>query len=112
MPSQNISIFALPLLLTAEVKKGAFVDIGGKTAEPGGYALGVAYVDGSAGEAVAVDVLGTAQVVAGGSIAVGAEIEVGADGKAVTRASGTLVGRALQAATSAGDVIEILLIQS
>jgi len=109
---QNISIFTLPVKLTAAVNQRTFVNLAGTTSVAGTYALGVAQTDGEIGDMVTVDVLGTSQVVAGGVIAVGAQVEVGANGKAITKASGVVVGRALEAAAAADDIIEVLLIPS
>jgi len=118
MPSQNHAILTLPLLLTEDVRANTFVDLTGGTAEPGGYAYGVATfnatLQGVPGvrDTVSVHVLGTAQVVAGGAVEVGEAVQVGSGGKAVPHASGEKVGRALQAANADGDLIEVLLIPS
>jgi hypothetical protein len=44
-------------------------------------------------------------VTAGGTIAFGAEVEVGTGGKAVTIASGKARGRAVEAGTNGNDVM-------
>ena len=71
---------------------------------------GLAQTDAASGEQVAVDVQGTGIAIAGAAIAVGADLEVGAAGKLVTKAAGVSVGRALQAAGADGDLIEIMLL--
>lgn len=109
---QNISILNLPLILTAQVEAYTFVDLSGANATPGGYALGSVITNGEPGDAVTVDVCGTAQVTAGAAISAGAEIQVGPNGKAITKTSGKTVARALEAASGDGSVIEILLLPS
>lgn len=107
---QNISIFNLTVVATAVIAANTFVTVGGTTAAAAGNALGVTDTAGGIGQALNVNVLGTALVVAGGAIAAGAAVEVGAAGSAVTKAAGVTVGRALAAAVGAGDLVEILLI--
>lgn len=49
---------------------------------------------------------------AGGAIAAGAALQVGADGKAITADAGKVVARAAPGATATadGDVLEVILI--
>ena len=110
--SQSISVLALSLLASGALTNRRFVTAGGAPAPAAGNAVGVSRTDASDGEAVTVDVLGTAEVVAGGAIANGTAVEVGADGKAVALAAGVVVGRALEAAAADGDVIEVLLVSN
>ncbi len=107
--SQKISLLTLAIVATAVVVGERFVQ-GGATATAAGRASGVAATGAAIGETFPVDALGTAIVVASDVIAVNAAIEVAADGKAVTKSAGVTVARALQAATAAGDRIEVLLI--
>ncbi|WP_445364401.1 capsid cement protein [Microbulbifer sp. ANSA003] len=107
---QSISLLTLTLAATAAISAGRFTAGDGTTASAGGNALGVSRCSAEAGEDFPVDVIGTAQVTAAGAIAVDDAIEVGADGKAATKSSGVTVARALQAASSDGDSIEVLLI--
>lgn len=75
------------------------------TATAAGRICGVAGNDASTGELVNV-VRGNSRVVkvaAGGSISAGAEVEVGAAGKAVAKSSGTAVGYALTQASNNTD---------
>lgn len=51
---------------------------------------------------------GTRKMVAAGAIAAGADVWAAASGKVNDVASGTYVGKALEAATADGDVIEVL----
>ncbi|ERG63531.1 hypothetical protein L332_03575 [Agrococcus pavilionensis RW1] len=76
------------------------------TATAAGLTFGVASRDTASGAKLHV-LRGPGTVVpvtAGGTIARGAEVEVGASGRAVTLASGKARGRALTAGTSGNDV--------
>lgn len=108
---QSIPILTLTFKATAAILAERFVSpTGAITATTAANSAGVARSNAAIGEAYPVDVLGTAVVVAGAAIAVGAEIEVGAGGKAVTKSAGKTVARALQSATGDGSRIEVLLI--
>ena len=110
--TQKISLLALAVTATAALTAERFVTGGGATATAAGRALGVTQTSAVSGQIVAVDVVGTAVVTAGGAIAKDAAIEVGTAGKAVTKSAGVTVARALQAAAADGDRIEVLLIQN
>jgi Uncharacterized conserved protein (DUF2190) len=77
------------------------------TAAGAGKVAGVAAYDAPNNSKVAV-IRGKGQIVpvtAGGTIAAGAEVEVGTGGKVVTSASGVKVGRALGAGANNQDCI-------
>jgi len=77
------------------------------TATAAGKVAGVAAYDAPTNSRVAV-IRGKGQIVpvtAAGTIAAGAEVEVGAGGKVVTSASGAKVGRALSAGSNNTDCI-------
>lgn len=107
---QNISIFDLAIHTTAAIAANTFVAVTGTPAVAAGNALGVATFDAAIGATVTCNVIGTATVIAGGAIAKGAAVEVGATGFAVTKATGVTVGRALNATLLAGEFVEVLLI--
>lgn len=111
--TQKISVLTLSVAAAAQLLAERFISPTGAIATAAGNALGVTTTRAEvAGQLIAVDVLGTTVVVAGGAIAAGAAIEVGADGKAVTKAAGITVARAAPgaSATADGDRIEVLLI--
>lgn len=108
--SQKIVLLTLPVVAAAALTDKRFVTATGAVATAAGNALGVTTSDAAIGDQVGVDVIGTTTVTAGGAIAKNAQVEVGTSGKAVTKASGTVVARALEAATADGDVIEVLLL--
>ena len=92
--------------LSAAIKGGHFVGLDGALAPANGPALGPLYMDGSAGENVAVTLLGVVPVVAGGTIQEDARVAVGADGKAkqYDPVSDTVIHTAVVAGAAAGDV--------
>jgi len=112
MSMQAISIFTLSVVAAGAITKHRFVTHGNTQAGAAANTLGVARTAAAPNEGLTVDVIGTAVVEAGAAIAAGAAIETDATGRAVTKAAGVTVGRALQAATAAGDFIEVLLIQN
>lgn len=111
MSRQFIPVLTLSLVATGALAAERFVTHAGAQAGAAARTLGVARAKAdAAGEAVPVDVLGTAVVEAGAAIAVGAQLETDANGRAVTKAAGPAVAVALQAAGAAGEFIEVLLI--
>lgn len=76
------------------------------TATAAGLSVGVAVRDAAAGAKVLVyrSKGAVVPVTAGGTIALGAEVEIGSNGRAVTLASGKARGRAWSAGTSGNDV--------
>lgn len=103
---------------TAAVNARRFLAISGNRVSGGNLAVahataagrifGVAGSDAAQGDLVTVVRDGVVKVTAGGNIAAFAEVEVGSNGQAVTKASGIAVGYALTAATS-GNPAEISL---
>ena len=94
-------VLVTTITATGEIVKDRFVNFAGAQAKAGEAVLGVAPYDVANGDTAAVDVVGIAVVEAGGAIAAGAEIQVGANGRAIT-ATGTniRVGKALEAAVA------------
>jgi hypothetical protein len=91
----------------AGATEGQVVAIAAATDKP----LGVQYdTPNAAGKAIEVVSAGIVEVTAGAAVAYGAEVQTNASGKAITvTTGGTVVGRALQAATADGDRIAVLL---
>lgn len=85
-----------------------FVGFDGNIATAGSKAMGICEADTDAGQACPVNIDGVLLITAGGVIAVGEEVEVGADGKAVALAGGKSNGYALDPATHDGEVIRIV----
>lgn len=109
---QSIPILTLPLTASATVRTERFVTYAGAECGAGVAAAGVSADAGVSGDLIPVVRLGTAVVVCSAAVNAGALVETATDGRAVTRTTGVVVGRALTASTAAGQRIEVLLIPS
>jgi hypothetical protein len=113
MSQQSVSILALTIAATTAVAACRFVTPLGAQVAADGNAIGVSRVTAAIGEQMPVDVQGTAVVEAGAAIAKGATCKVDASGRAITWiTSGARVAIALEAATAAGQFIEVLLMDN
>lgn len=111
MSRQAHALLTLTVALTGTVAANRFVTVAGAQAGADANTLGVACTAGGSGDKIPVDVLGTAVVEAGAAVSAGATLETDASGCAVTWAtSGPKVAIALEEATAAGQLIEVLLI--
>lgn len=110
MASANISMMALTVIATAALTANRAASIAGAVPAAGATSFGIARSDAAIGEAVTVDVMGTAIAEVGAAVAKGAALEVGANGKLITKTSGVTVARALEAGAGDGSMIEVLLI--
>ena len=111
------NVSTLTLTVTAAVALAAcrFVTQAGAYPAAGAAAFGVTRSSAeAAGDLVPVDVQGTAIAEAGAAITLDAPLMVDATGRVVPLTVGSKlpVGRAMQAATAAGQQIEILLVPS
>lgn len=108
---QSIPALTLSILASGAVLAHRFVTPLRDQAVADENTFGVACSDAVDGAALAVDVLGTTIVEAGAAIADGATLKSDANGKAITWAvSGAKVAVAMEAASAAGQFIEVLLI--
>lgn len=112
MAASQTAIFVQTIIATAAITAGRGVTIAGAVPAAAATALGLAQTGGAIGEAIPVNVLGTAVGEAGAAIALGAALEFDATGRVITKAAGITIGRALTAAAAAGDQVEVLLIPS
>lgn len=111
MSQQNISLLTLTLVASGAVAVNRFVTPLGAQAGADANTMGVARAATADTLKMPVDVLGTAIVEAGAAVAAGATVKSDASGRAITWVtSGAKVGIAMQAATAAGQFIEVLLI--
>lgn len=110
MSQQNTPILKLPMKASAAVAARRFVTAAGAQAGAGANALGVSEYAAASGEMFPAVALGTAIVEAGAAFSAGAALQADADGKAITKDAGATVARALQAASAAGDLVEIIII--
>lgn len=110
MSQQAKAVLALTVVATATITACRFAQSDGTLAGAGENALGIARSTVASGDPVTVDVLGTAVMECGGTLAVGDTIKSDASGKGVVWAtSGAKIAIALQAGVS-GNFIEVLLI--
>lgn len=111
MSQQSIALLTLTAALAGTVAANRFVTPAGAQAGADANTLGVARSAGVASDKVSVDVLGTAIVEAGAAVSAGATLKSDASGRAITWVtSGAKVAVALEAASAAGQFIEVLLI--
>ncbi|MBH2010287.1 MAG: DUF2190 family protein [Xanthomonadaceae bacterium] len=80
----------------------------GNPAALGERALGVPVTDFDAGEQAGVATHGEILVEAGAAVAVGAQVQSDASGRAITLDTGVAFGTARDAAAAAGDIIRVL----
>lgn len=110
MPA-NIPLGTVGITATATIAQYQPIQASGAAATAAGNAVGFANVAGVSGDRIPTTVIGTAIAVAGAAIAVGALVEVHTTvAQVVTKAAGIAIGRALTAASAAGDLIEVLII--
>lgn len=101
-------VLVTTITATGAIVKNRFVNFKGAQAGVGDPILGVAPYDVETGDTAAVDVVGIAVVESGGAVAIGAEVGADAQGCAIPDALRN-VGRALTAATAAGETVRVLL---
>lgn len=110
MSAQSIPLQTLPLTLTGTVTGNRFVKYDGTQTGAGENSMGVARTSGVSGDVIPVDTDGTAVVEAGAAVTAGDTLKADSSGRGITWAtSGAKIGVALQAATAAGQFIEVKL---
>lgn len=92
----------------AALARMRFANFAGSQATAGQVVLGVPVSNFDIGEQAGVATHGEILVEAGAAIAVGAEVESDATGRAVTKTTGAAAGRARDAAGAAGAFIRVL----
>lgn len=113
MSTQSIPLLTLTLAAASAVAVCRFVTPLGAQAGADANTLGASCSAAGAGERFPVDVRGTTTLEAGAAVTVGATLKSDAQGRAITwAASGAKVGIALEAATAAGQFIEVLLVDN
>lgn len=92
---------------TGAIVKNRFVGYTGAQAAAAAAVVGVADDDAAIGQMAPLKCRGHLVVEAGAAVAVGAQVESDASGRAITLAAGVSAGRAMDAATAAGQFIRI-----
>lgn len=109
----KIVLLSLSVAAAGAVAAGHFINQAGAYPAAGGLPIGVAACDGDAGDLLPVDVMGVSEAVAGAAIALDKPLMLDAQGRVIEHdgaAASVAVGRSMQAATAAGDVIEVFLV--
>lgn len=101
-------LMATAVLATSALSRFRFVNFAGATANATDAALGVPNAGYDIGEQAGVATHGEILVEAGAPVAVGAQVQSDATGRAITLAAGVAAGRARDAAAAAGDIIRVL----
>jgi hypothetical protein len=109
---QYRSLFTLPVTAGATVLAERAVGANGQHAAAAGRMFGIARAGAATGEQFPVDVIGSAIATAGAPVALGAELQVGTEGKLITRTNGVGVAIALEAAAGDDSRFEVLLLPS
>jgi hypothetical protein len=99
----TMSVTAAVLLL-----RQRFCTSAGALPAAGAKVLGVVDSEADAGLQAPVNAVGSILVESGGAIAIDADVETDALGRAITRTTGSICGRAMDAAAGAGEYIRIL----
>lgn len=105
-PTEQITLIGSIVAATALIK-ARFVSYANGVPAAGAACKGVSDDNVAIGQTVGVKARGWIIVEAGAAVAVGAEIEADNLGRAITRNAGVSLGRALDAATAAGQFIRI-----
>lgn len=109
MSAQGSPVLVIPVKAAAALTARRFCTLQGAVPAAAAGNVGIAQMDAASGDVIPVTVLGADHVDAGAAVAAGALIETDNQGRAITRAAGIALGRALEAAGAAGDRIEVLL---
>jgi hypothetical protein len=99
----------LTILAAVALIQHRFVTSAGTVPAAGVYCPGAANDNYAAGEPAGVDFSGIVLVESGAAIAADAAVQTDASGRAITLAAGVNLGRALDAATAAGEFIRVKL---
>jgi hypothetical protein len=111
MAASAIDILTVGIVATGTVTQFQPILASGANCTAAGNAVGFARIGGVAADRIPTTVLGTSIAIAGAAIAVGALVEVHTTvAQVVTKSAGVAIGRALTAASTAGDQVEILII--
>lgn len=96
------------VLAAVDLQAQRFVGVDGNLVAAGEQVFAVVDADTAAGNMAPGNVLGILLVEVGAAVAAGAELQSDADSRAITKAAGKVAGIALDAASSAGDVIRMV----
>jgi Uncharacterized conserved protein (DUF2190) len=104
------AILSLTVIASATVMAGRAITQDGAYAATGEHMHGVSDFNANAGDELAVDCLGVSILEAGAAIAADTLVQVGVDGKYITKAAGKAVARSMTAASADGSKFEAFLL--
>jgi hypothetical protein len=111
MAKQSVPILTLTVAATGTIAANRFVTAAGAQAGADANTLGASRTAAVSGDKFAADVLGTATIESGAAFSAGATLKSDSSGRGITWAtSGAKVALALEAASAAGQLVEVLLI--
>lgn len=105
----SLILATLSVMATAALTAQRFVTAGGGVPAAGAWCPGVANAAFATGEAAGVITHGIVLVEAGAAVAAGAAVQTDNTGRAITLDAGVALGRSLDAATAAGQLIRVKL---
>lgn len=105
-----MGVCPITIVATAAITAQRFVTALGAPAGAGANIIGVAAMPAANGEPFTVDTLGVVTVESGAAVTAGGLVQADATARAIDRAAGAIVGRALDGAAAAGQNIRVLLI--
>mgnify|MGYP003646480655 CR=1 FL=1 len=105
----SYSLLVLQVVATAAISTARGVSFAGAHTGAGLAIYGVSRTSGAIGDPVPIDCIGTTLMESGAAVTAGAAVEVDSVGRAINFAAGVKVGRALSAASAAGQMVEVLL---
>lgn len=105
----SIILATMSVLAAAALTKHRYATAAGTVPASGAYCPGVANANYDIGEQAGLDTHGIVLVEAGAAVAADAAVQTDASGRAITLAAGVNLGRALDAAAAAGDLIRVKL---
>lgn len=113
MSTQNLALLTILQTLTGTVSACRFTTPAGAQAGADANTFGVARTAGVSGDKIPVDVIGTAVIESGAAFSAGATLKSDASGRGITWAtSGAKIAIALEAATAAGQFVEVRLVDN
>lgn len=110
MPAQRIDLLTVTVAAAAAISANTFIKWDGTVPASGDPVAGAALSDAASGDNTPVQTDGIATVLSGAAVTQYGQVQTDAAGKAIDIAAGLAVGRALDAATGAGELIRVRLI--
>ncbi len=110
MTNSGISILSETVVATAPILQRHFIGFNGTYPNAGESAMGIVHIDAAIDEHCSVVTMGIHTVTSGSAFTIGDALEVGTDGKAIKKDSGTTVARSRGIATDADQIVEVFLV--